>query len=66
MDVQWHSWKEVHGKIYADQNEESARRHIWLKNLARIQEHNTNGGVGGAPANFSLAINQFADLVRIN
>lgn len=59
QEDQWHSWKTVHQKFYADHSEETLRRQIWEDNLAKIEDHNSRVGA----ANFSLAINQFADLV---
>ena len=58
LEQQWHSWKERHGKLYMDIEEEHQRRNIWLENLGEIEKFN-NRAIG----NFSLAINQFADLV---
>ena len=62
VEEQWHSWKMDHGKVYADSSEENLRRQIWEDNLARIQAHNSQAQA----VNFSLAINQFADLVSSN
>ncbi|CAI8006920.1 Cathepsin L2 [Geodia barretti] len=59
LEQQWHSWKERHGKLYMDIEEEHQRRNIWLDNLDKIEKFNN-----GATGNFSLAINQFADLVK--
>ena len=53
----WKEWKSRHGKFYADESEEASRRSIWLENTARIQEH--NDGLH----NFTLSLNQFADVV---
>ena len=60
LEQQWHSWKERHGKLYMDIEEEHQRRNIWLDNLDKIEKFNN-----GATGNFSLAINQFADLVSL-
>lgn len=59
QEEQWQSWKTVHQKFYADHSEDTLRRQIWEDNLAKIQDHNN----GVRAENFSLAINQFADLV---
>lgn len=59
LDEQWHSWKSSHGKVYADTAEEMARRKIWLDNSARIEEYNRGNH------SFSMALNRFADMVRI-
>ena len=57
LEQQWHSWKLTHVKVYMDISEEQLRRQIWGENVAMIQDHNNK------VVNFSLAINQFADLV---
>lgn len=59
QEEQWESWKIVHQKFYAGHSEETLRRRIWQDNLAKIEDHNRQVGT----ANFSLGINQFADLV---
>ena len=59
LEEQWHPWKSAHGKFYAHPKEESARRQIWLENSARIEEHNSGNH------SFTLALNQFADMVRV-
>lgn len=58
LDAQWHAWKSMHGKTYRDLREEMTRHRVWLENLARIAEHN------GEEQNFTLSLNQFADMVR--
>lgn len=58
LDVQWHSWKTLHSKVYTDKMEESARRGVWLDNWARIEAHNRGN------RSFSLALNHLADMVR--
>ena len=60
LEQQWHSWKEMHGKVYMDISEEEVRRDIWLENLAIIEEFNNH-----ATGNISLGINKFADLVSM-
>ena len=59
LDQQWHSWKELHEKVYMDISEEKLRRIIWLDNVAKIEDFN-NRGSGN---NYTLSINEFADLV---
>lgn len=54
---EWHTWKSAHGKNYAHQSEENARRQIWMENAARIEEHNAEN------RSFTLGLNQFADMV---
>ena len=57
MSEEWHSWKTRHEKVYVDRGEENVRRQIWIQNRARISEHNRGN------RSFSLALNQFADMV---
>ena len=58
FEQQWHSWKLAHGKVYSGLPEERLRRQIWEDNVDKIREHNNK-----VTDTFSLAINQFADLV---
>ena len=60
LEEQWHLWKNKHGKVYSGESEERLRRQIWRENVVKIQSHNNE--VDRA-ADFSLAVNQFADLV---
>lgn len=55
---EWRLWKERHGRVYADDGEESARRSVWQENYRRVEEHNSDASHG-----FTLALNRFADLV---
>lgn len=57
LDTQWHSWKAQHSKTYSDQEEEDARRLVWYDNFKKIIEHNN------ANKSYTLALNEFADLV---
>ena len=57
LNDQWHSWKARHEKVYVDRSEENVRRQIWIQNRARIGSHNRGNH------SFSLALNQFADMV---
>ena len=59
LHAQWRLWKERHGKVYANEANENARRSIWEKNYRLVERHNRNSSKHG----FSLALNQFADLV---
>ena len=56
---EWHQWKERHGKVYADEASESARRSTWHENYKLVERHNKDASNHG----FTLALNQFADLV---
>ena len=60
LHAQWRQWKESHGKIYADEASESARRATWEENSALVARHNGESHKHG----FKLALNQFADQVR--
>ena len=57
LSEEWHSWKTRHEKVYVDHGEENVRRQIWLQNRVRISAHNVRN------RNFTLALNQFADMV---
>lgn len=59
LHEKWRLWKERHGKVYADKESESARRSLWEANHRLVESHNRNSSAYG----FSLALNQFADLV---
>ena len=39
-EAQWLVWKTVHGKIYADTNEDDLRKAIWQSNL-KVRSFNT-------------------------
>ena len=60
LSEQWHSWKTRHEKVYVDRGEENVRRQLWIQNRARISAHNRGNH------SFTLALNQFADMVRIS
>jgi len=52
-------YKATYQKIYSKEGEESYRRIIFLKNLVKIAEHNTN------PSNtYQMGVNQFTDLTN--
>ena len=59
LHEEWYQWKERHGKVYADEASESARRSTWQENYKLVEKHNRDAGNNG----FTLALNQFADLV---
>ena len=58
LDKQWQKWKSEHGKLYADLEEEQARKDIWLHNYHQIVQHNQN-----EKSYFFVGLNQFSDLV---
>ena len=60
LSEEWHSWKTRHEKVYVDRGEENVRQQIWIQNRARISAHN------GGNHSFTLALNQFADMVSIS
>ena len=57
LSEEWHSWKTRHEKVYVDRGEENVRQQIWIQNRARISEHSRRNH------SFTLALNQFADMV---
>eukprot|EP01137_Pigoraptor_chileana_P030804 Opistho-2@17782 len=52
-------WKLQHGRKYASDGEETARRAIWNDNYNLIQKHNIKG-----EKSYTLAMNQFGDLTN--
>lgn len=50
-------------KTYTDQYEDNTRLMLYMKNRKMIAEHNRQFELGLSP--FSLAINQFGDMVSI-
>lgn len=56
----WNLWKSVHKKSYSSEEDEWKRHTIWLANQEYINEHNAEQDVFG----FTLAMNQFGDMVR--
>ena len=61
LHEKWRKWKNHHGKVYADDASESARRSTWEDNYKLVAKHNRNSSIHG----FTLALNQFADLVSL-
>ncbi|KAL9976062.1 hypothetical protein ACROYT_G013305 [Oculina patagonica] len=57
-ELQWKAWKNFHGKSYATESEEDARKAIWKDNLMKIAEHNSQG------RSHVLAMNHFGDLTQ--
>ena len=51
-----------HGKLYDSDDEELSRRIVWESNRNYVQNHNEHADVLG----FTLAMNEFADMVRYN
>ena len=59
----WESFKTTHGKKYDGEEEEKLRFGIWKSNLKFVTEHNAEADQG--KHTFWVAINKFADLVKI-
>jgi cathepsin L len=59
FDTIWAAFKEEHGRVYADE-EEQKRRNIFAENLKKIEIHNYLHAKG--LKSFTLGINQFSDL----
>lgn len=57
LDEEWFSWKRQHAKVYSS-GDEGSKWVVWRENYHKIQEHNK------ANHSFSLALNEFADMVR--
>lgn len=55
---EWEQWKLQYGKNYSNTVEEQARKGVWIRNYHRISWHNQQ------QKSFSIAPNQFADLVK--
>ncbi|XP_028392183.1 cathepsin L1-like [Dendronephthya gigantea] len=58
-EAQWLVWKNIHGKIYADTNEDNLRKAIWRSNLKKVADHNKGNN------SYRLAINHLGDLTEI-
>merc|ERR1712212_250796 len=59
-DSDWEQFKEIHGKVYRDHEEEIYRKSIFEENLEHIREHNEQFLSG--LKTFSKSANQFADM----
>jgi cathepsin L len=62
LDAQWEEFKTFHGKQYASNGEETARRVIWEKNLKYINSHNLEATFG--KHSYTLKMNAFGDLTN--
>ena len=56
---EWMLWKAEHSKSYSGGKQEAQRHSAWLANRDFVLSHNSNWQEHG----YSLALNQFADLV---
>lgn len=54
---EWQRWKEQHGKVYEDDEQELLHSAIWIKNYQYIEKHNREDHP------FKLGLNEFADIV---
>lgn len=59
---EWQLWKSRHSKSYESELVELERHLTWLSNKKYIEQHNINSHIFG----FTLAMNQFGDMVRIS
>jgi len=58
----WELFKAIHEKLYATEAEESLRKAIFQKNVARIEAHNLKYEAG--EETFKQGINQFTDMLK--
>ena len=61
LNGQWTLFKAQHNKFYKNEKEETSRRLLWERNLAKINEHNAKADAG--ESTFWLAMNRFGDMV---
>lgn len=59
LQLEWESWKSTHGKRYSHDREDRERSAVWLSNRELVESHNALGG----GTSYSLAMNQFGDMV---
>ncbi|XP_059494425.1 procathepsin L-like isoform X2 [Stegostoma tigrinum] len=57
-DIDWETWKTIHGKKYNSKKTEALRKGIWLENLRKIKEHNERQ----QNSTFMMVMNSFGDL----
>jgi cathepsin L len=60
LNGQWTLFKAQHNKFYKNEKEETSRRLLWERNLAKINEHNAKADAG--ESTFWLAMNRFGDM----
>ncbi|XP_068682886.1 cathepsin L-like [Montipora capricornis] len=56
-DNAWHAWKEYYNKIYTSDDEESLRYTIWINNLKKINQHNSD-----MKKSFTMGMNHLGDM----
>lgn len=57
-DSAWQTWKETHGKQYADEGEERVRYVVWQENMRKIAESNQMN------SDFELGMNHLGDMTN--
>lgn len=58
---EWILWKTEHHKSYSGEQDEIEKHSVWMANREFVINHNANWPEHG----YSLALNQFADLVSM-
>lgn len=61
-DYEWNRWVTLHGRNYSTHHEYNTRRSIFMNNLDMINQHNKEHDEG--KHNYTLGLNQFADLTQ--
>lgn len=59
QEAEWQLWKQQHGKVYQNDDQELLHSVIWTKNYQYIEKHNTGNH------SFKLGLNEFADIVSL-
>ncbi|XP_018024660.1 procathepsin L [Hyalella azteca] len=59
---EWNQFKELHGKEYGSDAEDSFRRRVWMRNVVKIAEHNLR--YYQADLSYTLAMNAYGDLLH--
>ncbi|CAF1223706.1 unnamed protein product [Adineta steineri] len=62
LNDSWTLFKRVYKKGYASNDEETVRRTIWEKNLAKIRKHNLEADIG--LHKYRMGMNHFGDLAH--
>ena len=58
-DVTWNQFKQEHGKVYKNEEEEKERQAIFMDNIQRIEEHNLL--YFNDQSSYYMGVNQFTD-----
>ena len=59
QEAEWQLWKQQHGKVYENDEQELLHSAIWTKNYQYIEKHNRGNYT------FKLGLNEFADIVSL-